>query len=347
MAFHTNTEMPTKDRFDPRSFFGFTGSPLPVPDGNAPTAIADRFKRHGQEAFLPYVDPYATLAQGQQYSRAGHELEIQDAENTFLENLDNFSENPSGLAEFLQKHPQATFSPMVQTWRKMHATAKDPYEAMVAREGADYLQAYRAAVDGGQEPMEAFAEFRDVVKKEGDSQKKVQDDELFFVEKGGDIEDFETLQTKGATRGQMLDFIHKKGKAPTTTEVSKYSKLKAELDDAERGIAAFKDMEEDEYKTTITEALGKEPATKEDWDAGYMILKEKKIGPKRQALEEYEAGLIEQGKRIPGKANVPQSAPALAPIAPATAKPAAPPVTVAPSNPGMRPLSQVRSMLKP
>ncbi len=132
---------------------------------------------------------------------------------------------------------------MVRTWQRMQQPVrKDPYEAMVAKEGADYLQAYRAAVANGQEPMEAFSEFRDVVKQQTDKSKASKDDELFFVEKGGELEDFAELQQKGAGRAEMLDFIRKKGKPLASTEAKKLSELQADMDSA----AALMDPQSEE-----------------------------------------------------------------------------------------------------
>jgi hypothetical protein len=346
--------MPTRDRFDPRSFFGFTGQPLAVPNGNAPQAIEDRFKRHGQEAFLPYVDPFQTLARTQDYNRAGQALQIGEAENEFMGNLDVIQSNPSGLSDFLQKHPAATLSPMVRTWQRMQQPVrKDPYESIVAKEGSKYLKTYRELREAGHDASEAFSFARDAAKKDKEAGVAAKDDELFFVEKGGDLEDFGTLQQKGAGRAEMLDFIHKKGKPLASTEAKRLSDLQAEMDSA----AALMDPQSEEaQKAHIDEKVeafktkyGREPVTAPEWQESYTILEGQKVGPKRKAYEDYITILEENGKRIP-KAKA--AAVPIVPVAPGAVPPVAAPaaVPIVPAvkpKAGMSPLSQVRSALKP
>lgn len=356
--------MPTRDRFNPRSFFGFTGQPLAVPAESVPMPqqMADRFARHGQSAFTPYIDPFATLARTQEYNRANNAFQIGDAENEFMGNLDTIAASPSGLSDFLQKHPAAVLSPMVRTWQKMTqpTTQRDPYEHELGKEGSAHLDKYRDLVSRGMSNGAAYSHVRDDVNKAREASKKTQDDELFFVEKGGDLDDFEALKTAGASRAQMLDHINKKGKPLTSTEAKKLSELQSDMDaslkmldpQGEEAMKAHDDEKIEAFKTKY----GREPSTKPEWEEAFMMLKASKVGPKEKAYQDYLTILEENGKRIPKAkgaaapaAVVPQAkspydggAPAI--VAPPVAPAVVPPVK---AKTGLSPLSQVRQALKP
>ncbi len=302
-----------------------------------PQQMRERFERHGQSAFVPYIDPFATLARGEEYTRAGHAVDIADAENAFFNELPAITENPSGFQDFLQKNPMATFSPMVATYQKLRQPVrKDPFEAIVAKEGSDLLKGYRAAIQAGEDPMQAFSKVRDVVMKRREASKASKDDELFFVEKGGDLEDFEELKAKGATRAQMLDHIHKKGKPLTATEARKLSELQTGIDAVLAGLDNAEDKE-----AAFEEAKGHKPKTEQEWRDAYEILKGRKLAPKQKEYDDYLTILEENGKRIPGRkpiapaANVPHGTLPIVPAATpeATGLPIAPPPTGPPAVP--------------
>jgi hypothetical protein len=334
-----------------RKFWGFGPTPLQAPQNvPLPQQMKDRFKSAGLDPFLPYISPYETLAAGTGYRQAANDLRIADAEQDFLDNLGGISKSPNGLQSFLQKNPTATFSPMVQTWAKMRQpVTKDPYEDEVATAGSKYLDSYRRARQSGTDPAAAFAVVRDTIVKDKEGAKAKEDEELWFVEKGGDLSDLTTL--RGKSKAEKLDFINKKGKPLTTTEGKKLSELQAEVENA---LGALSFDNDDDYESAIIEAYGKKPASEQEWQDAYFKLKEKVVGPKQKAYNDYLDVLVEQNKRIPGaKPMTMPTAPAIPangiPPAPATSPYDGGPAAVPPpaKKPGLSPLSQVRQALKP
>lgn len=356
--------MPTPRRFDPRDLFGFTGKPLATTPALAGD-VQKRFTDAGQGAFVPYIDPWQTLAGAQQYRQADNSLKIADAENAFV---DEVGSGKTGLDQFMAANPIAGLSPMVQTYQRIHRPTKaeeDPYETPIAKEGADYLRAYRMARDSGQDPTEAYGEVMDHVRMKKEAGQKKQDDELFFVEKGGDLEDFGDLQAKGATRAQMLDFINKKGKPLTTSEAKKLAELQAEVDTALTSVDSYGEENKAQYVTDAKEAFSlkypERPFTdsKQDWEDAYFALKDKRVGPKTKAHDDFIQILQENGKRIPAPRGAVK--PAIVPAVPVAPTAAAPVTTVSPFDggpvvvpaaeiprkPGISPLAEVRKALKP
>lgn len=305
--------MPTPRPFDARSFFGYTGNILARPDGgNLPSAMRDRFARTGNEAFIPFINPWATIAEGDAYRRAAQDMEIRDAELGFLEGMEEGTATAPGLRGFIQQNPKAVFSPMVRAYQTAIAAPKDPFEAKVAAEGAGHLKNYRGQIQQGMQPMDAYAQFRDAVKKEEEAAAKtgtVKDEELWFVEEGGDVADYAALKQQGASRGKMLEAIRKKGKPITTTEGKKLAELQSDM---EAAIGSLTFDNEDDYEEAIVEAYGRKPSTQQEWQDAYFKLKEKVVGPKQKAYNDYVEVLIEQNKRIPGASPTPA-----APVAPA------------------------------
>lgn len=334
--------------FNAREFLGYSGALLPRPDGgNLPAAVRERFKRTGNEAFIPFIDPWATIAQADQYRRAQQDMAIADAELGFLEGLDENANNPAGIRGFLQANPKAIYSPMVRAYQAAVAQPKDPFEAKVAGEGAQHLTDYRKRLQEGQSPMDSFAQFRDVIKAEEEKAKTkpaTEDEELWFVEKGGSLEDYGVLKKQGASKGQMLEAIQQKGKPITTTEGKKLNELQSNIE-AAVGLMTYDN--EDDYEKDIIAAYGKKPETEQEWQEAYFKLKEKKVGPAKKAYDDYIEVLLEQNKRIPGltKPAPPNGLPA-AP-APSTFDGGTPATVPAPKKAGTSPLSQVRQALKP
>jgi hypothetical protein len=320
--FHTSAQlaMPTRAP-SVRKFWGFSGQPLLAPENvPVPQQMRQRFQQAGLESFLPYADPFQTLAQGTGYRQAANDLRIADTEQDFLDNLDSISQAPNGLQSFLQKNPAATFSPMVQTWAKMRQpVTKDPYEDEVATAGSKYLDSYRKARQAGTDPAAAFAVVRDTITKDKEGAKAQEDEELWFVEKGGDLSDLPTL--KGKSKAERLQHIRDKGIPLNSTESGKLAELQSELETA-TGLMEYGDSKEEQerYKADVKTALGgRDPVTREDWDAGYAKLKAGKVGPAQKALETYLGALSEMNKRIPGQSPSRAQTPAAAPVAPAPA----------------------------
>jgi hypothetical protein len=316
-----------------RKFWGFSGQPLLAPENvPMPQQMRQRFQQNGMDAFLPYLDPFQTLAQGQGYRQAATDLAISDAEQDFVGNIDAISRTPNGLESFLRDRPLAAFSPMVKTWAKMRQpVTKDPYEDEVATAGSKYLDSYRRARQSGTDPAAAFAAVRDTITKDKEGAKAKEDEELWFVEKGGDLSDLPTL--KGKSKAERLQHIRDKGIPLNSTESGKLAELQSELETA-TGLMEYGDSKEEQerYKADVKTALGgRDPVTREDWEAGYAKLKAGKVGPAQKALETYLGALSEMNKRIPGQSPArTQSAPA-SPQTPNVVPAAqAPPAVVAP-----------------
>ncbi len=317
--------------FDPRAYLGYTGNPLPVAEESVPLPdqVRKRFENAGQGAFVPYISPWETLAGANNYRRAGHDLDIADAEDRFINEVGS---GKTGFREFLDANPMASFSPMVQTYEKLNARTQrhDPFETSLAREGSVPLQKYRTAVQGGIDPTAAFSTVRDDINKEKEAKQKHADNELFFVKEGGDLEDFQALHDAGATPGQMLDFIKKKGKAPSDTEVSKHGKLRTALDQASRAIETSGKANDDLKKAAFAAAFGRELDEKsaDDWAKAYQALRKQTLEPAQNAYDEFVSGLQERGVRIPGTKTLRGGAP-VAPMLPVV--PVAPAAPVAPT----------------
>lgn len=341
--------------FNAREYLGYTGQLLARPDGgNLPSAVRERFKRTGNEAFIPFIDPWQTIQQADQYRAAQQDMAIRDAELGFLEGLDENAANPAGIRGFIQANPKAIYSPMVRAYQAAVAQPKDPFEAKVAGEGAQHLTDYRKRVEMGQDPMDSFAQFRDVIKAEEEKAKTkpaTEDEELWFVKEGGSLEDYGMLKQKGASKGQMLEAIKQKGPAPTplkTTEREEFDELKFTLDKALEEVSKF-DGDPDKYEDAIIDAYGRKPDTEKEWQDAYFALKKKLVGPAQKAYNDRIDALLEQNKRIPGLTK--PATPIAAPVAPAAAPapldggaPATPPPV---KKAGISPLSQVRQALKP
>lgn len=314
-----------------RKFWGFGPTPLQAPQNvPLPQQMKDRFKSAGLDPFLPYISPYETLAAGTGYRQAANDLRIADAEQDFLDNLGGISQSPNGLQSFLQKNPTATFSPMVQTWAKMRQpVTKDPYEDEVATAGSKYLDSYRRARQSGTDPAAAFAAVRDTITKDKEGAKAKEDEELWFVEKGGDLSDLPTL--KGKSKAERLQHIRDKGIPLTTSESNKLSELQSDLDNA---MAGMEYDDPDKYTSAIEDVYGRKPATEKEWQEAYFKLKEKNVGPAQKALNAHLDALREQNKRIPGQSPArTQSAPASPQTPNVVPSAQAPPAVVAPPRP--------------
>lgn len=148
----------------PREFFGVGSKPLL---GSENPMISDsvqqRFNRAGLGSFVPYVDPFETVAKTRALRNMDRDIRLQDqvedAEMGFMEAI---RQDPkTGYQKFLQSNPMATLSPMVRAYAATQGRSGDTQskrEEQVAELGAPYLQTYRKGLKGGKDEIEAFAD---------------------------------------------------------------------------------------------------------------------------------------------------------------------------------------------
>lgn len=335
--------MPDPRRFEPRRFLGFTGAPLnqPAEAVPLPDAVRERFKRAGQEPFVSYINPWDTLARSEGYQQQATQAQVSDAEDQFVKKLPEIAKSPSGLGNFLNDNPMGNFSPMVQTWERMnrHQAKPDQFEGTVAKAGSDYLKAYREAVAGGQDPMEAFSEFRDVYNDEQDRTKQKTDDQLWFVEKGGDLNDFNDLHGQGMDRAGMLDWVKKRGKPLNSIETKKITDMQADIAKQQSLLDPQDEDAKAAYIASKVQAFhdkyNRDPATQAEWEEAHELMKQQKVGPKQQEYDDYVSLLEENGKRAPKPKATTTTAPSVQNVLQGT--PVAPTQVATPSLPSPSP----------
>jgi hypothetical protein len=148
----------------PRTRMGI--GPLPLPGDENPylsSTQQQRFQNAGLQSFLPYADPFATVARARGYQNMernmANEDQMYDAEQGFMEAV---RQDPqTGYQKFLQQNPLATMSPMVRAYlvsQRQFQPQQDKYAQNVAEMGTPYLQTYQKSRGAGKTDLEAFAE---------------------------------------------------------------------------------------------------------------------------------------------------------------------------------------------
>lgn len=279
---------------------GFTGQPLPVdPSANLPQGIRKRFEGAGLQSFLPYLDPYQTLAGAAGYRQAAQGLDIADAEASFMDALPALSggseeQNQAGLQQFLRQNPSATFSPMVQTYQKVHQRMQpkqttDPFARSVAGGGPKALQDYRNNVAAGMEPLEAYSLFQAQQDKAQEEKSAASEGILSYISKGGSVDEWKEGIASGKTGVELLEKITNR---PKQLSPSAYYDLREKLNDANRSIKAIT-VDDTEKSAAFQVAKGKQPVSEEDWREAWNLVVDKK---KQDIFKDYQENALDAYK---------------------------------------------------
>jgi hypothetical protein len=147
----------------PRTRMGI--GPVPLAGDENPflsSTQQQRFQNAGLQSFLPYADPFATVARARNYQNVERNMDMQDrmydAEQGFM---DAVRQDPkTGYQKFLQQNPLATMSPMVRAYlvsQRQFQPQQDKYAQSVAEMGTPYLKTYQQGRGAGKSDLESFA----------------------------------------------------------------------------------------------------------------------------------------------------------------------------------------------
>lgn len=246
----------------PRSYFGL--SPTPQPGLQEPPLsprMSQRFGDAGLDAFLPYVNPWETVARAQDYRAAENQFEVQDAEERFIQRLQKDPASATtGLQKFLAEDPRLIASPMFRAYAvtqdrlsREQKPKTDPYALDAAEAGKPFLDQYNKDIASGVPQLDAFAAHRSRL---AEAKKKSPEDERLTLS-GTPKEEFDTLMAEynnaldaEPTPEQKLAFMTPGKREYTKEEWSEaYPKAKAALkQEAERKLERFQQVYGDFYK---------------------------------------------------------------------------------------------------
>lgn len=147
----------------PREVFGFGKRPLSGTENPMLNqSQAQRFEQAGLAPFLPYIDPWQTLAREQDYRAVNRDLELADTEDRFFQAIQQ--DPKTGWQRFLAENPMASVSPMIRSYaltqQRMNQPQEDPFVKEAAEGGTEALSEYL------KNPGPAgFAAAQDVIRK--------------------------------------------------------------------------------------------------------------------------------------------------------------------------------------
>lgn len=346
----------------PREFFGVSAQPLPGSENPMLSwDMNQRFNQAGLGSFVPYANPWETVARSRQYRDMERDFrlqdQIEDAEMGFMEAIRQ--EPKTGYQKFLQQNPLATLSPMVRAYVSTQGRigGGSSREEDLAKLGAPYLKTYRDAVRGGMDDLEAFAQA--VSQREKDvlesKRKPSEDTRLWFTEKGGDLEKFNELSQRfGDDRAAYQDYLNKQPKKKTPLQASERGKLNEALTAYNAALAEMDAIDKDATGQRKIDAFkaahNREPQTAKDWQDAYYLVKEQTVAEPRAQLQQltelYEDREIPEAVNralgakttapaisIPASLAPTQTAPVpTSPVPPAPVLPAPSPTPVSPAD---------------
>lgn len=333
--------MPVRTYNRPREFFGISSEPLPGSENPMISGTQeDRFRSAGLQSFLPYVDPFQTVARSRQYRDMERDIQFQDdlddAEMGFMEAVRN--DPKTGYQKFLQQNPMATMSPMVRayvsTQERFNPTRSGKTrEQEVAELGSPYLKTYREGVKAGKDEIEAFADAVSQREKDLQTLKSKPSESLRtkFVEKGGDLSEFDSLaQRFGDDWAPYQDYLNKQPKKKTplgASERNRFNEALTAYNDALAGVDAT--ASEEAKAEAFKLAKGREPQSAQDWQDAYFMVKESTLkeprGQLAQLVDLYEDRQIPEAvnrvlgtgdRSTPAPSPSPAATPAIAPQMP-------------------------------
>lgn len=193
------------ERRPPRAMFGF--GPTPLPGSENPMLsqnMSQRFTNAGLGSYVPYLNPWETVVQAQNYRQFERDLgrneQIASAEDRFMQAI---QEDPqTGYEKFIAQNPISVMSPMVRAYAiqrdRMRTEPKQDRLAMEAAQmGAPYLSTYEKGK--GSNPIGAYAEAVSQYNRDKAEAKKrsAPDDRLLLS--GDPRDEFDTIMSELAT----------------------------------------------------------------------------------------------------------------------------------------------------
>ena len=157
----------------PREAFGIASKPLlggvfKQPVSSLVQSRYDNAYPGVSDAYLPYIDPYATLSRAQEYRQFDQQLMAQDQEQRALGAIEKLWQDPSanrstGLRQIIGENPLASSSPMLQAYleadkltSRTGAGASDPYIRSIKDPQA--RTEYQRALQQGLSPDDAYTQ---------------------------------------------------------------------------------------------------------------------------------------------------------------------------------------------
>jgi hypothetical protein len=249
-------------RRTPRSYFGLSATPQPgLQEPALSPGMKQRFTDNGLESFLPYANPWETVARAQDYRAQENQFKVQDAEERFIQRLQQDPASATtGLQKFLAEDPRLIASPMFRAYAvtqdrlgREQRPKMDPLALAAAEAGKDNFDKFNKDIASGVPQLDAFASLQSRI---AEAKRKSPEDERLTLS-GTPKEEFDTLMSEynrtqdfEPTDEDKMKFLPPGRSEYTEQEWSDaYNKAKASAQhDAVRKIERFQQTYGDFYK---------------------------------------------------------------------------------------------------